>query len=497
MSVLQQLRDLLRLRSLQLLAIASMLAGLASLSFTANTAILDPDLWWHLKVGDWIVQHHAVPHVGIFSRTAAARPWIAYSWGYEVLFSRAYAALGLIGIAGFGIAVTIGVACTLFWALHRLSGRFWIAWILCTAGCCAFLFSLYPRPVFFSMALFGAMLTLLLEANRTSRVALLYWLPAIFLLWANVHIQFIYGLVVLALFLGVNLVQRAAASAGVAHFVPPTISAVTLLGVFIACVLAGCVGPYSYHLYEVVLAYSRSRVAYTYIQELQALDFASFPDYILLLLIAAAFFAVGWRKDLDLFKLSLLVIGSLCAFRTSRDAWFAAISATACLADLPAREDYRPSPFKLPELTAVGATVAVFLLLLAHNTGFNARAIDRYISAEFPVDAVNFIRKNPVPGPLYNYLDWGGFLIWYMPNYPVAIDGRNDLYGDEMDLAHFRSARGDYDSDPFLKEAGLVLLPKRIPLAGLLTVDPRFRVIYQDQLAIAFAREQELRSVPQ
>ena len=66
------------------------------------------------------------------------------------------------------------------------------------------------------MMLFCVTLTLVLEAHRTGRVQLLYWLPLIFLLWANLHIQFIYGLFVVGLLLAVNLAQRLAARLGLA-----------------------------------------------------------------------------------------------------------------------------------------------------------------------------------------------------------------------------------------------------------------------------------------
>jgi hypothetical protein len=85
MSARQELRDLLRHRSLQYAAEATLLAGIGAIAFALKLSVLDPDVWWHLKVGDWIVHHMAVPHVGILSRTAAQRPWVAYSWGYEVM----------------------------------------------------------------------------------------------------------------------------------------------------------------------------------------------------------------------------------------------------------------------------------------------------------------------------------------------------------------------------------------------------------------------------
>ena len=98
--------------------------------------------------------------------------------------------------------------------------------------------------------------------------------------------------------------------------------------------------------------------------------------------------------------------------------------------------------------------------------------------------------QNPQPGPLYNTFDWGGFLTWYMPDHPVAIDGRTDLYGDEMDLLFFRTENGDssYADDPYLNESGVILVQSKKPLARVLNGDQRFKKIYEDRLAVVFVR---------
>ncbi len=502
MSVMQELRGLLRLRGLQLFALSFLLILMAAIAFVSGTTVRDPDIWWHLKTGDWIVQHHAVPYVGIFSRTAANRPWIAYSWGYEVLQSRAYAWFGLIGFAMYGILLTVAVTFVLFWMVHRLCGRFWVAWLLALVGSFAYLFSLMPRPVFVSMMLFTVLLTFLLEAQRTGSMRLVWWLPLLFAVWANIHIQFIYGIAVLGLFMGTNMVQRLASRFGIEldFLERPTLPLGGLIGVLIACFAATFVGPYTYHLYHVVAAYSNSHVPYFMIQELSAFDFKTFTHYVLLLLTSAAFFAVGWRRKIDLFKLALLTVTSVIAFRTERDAWFLGITAALFIADTPEETVDEPAGrglrskasrpvLKLPELAGVCAFVAMLMWLVARNTGFNTRDLDRAISHEYPVNAVNFVRQGSFPGPLYNNLDWGGFLIWYMPQYPVTVDGRNELYGDDLDLLTYKSSQGEaYTSDPYLNEAGLVLLQKKLPLAKLLTIDSRFRLVYQDPISMVFVR---------
>ncbi len=492
MSAVDELRPLLRLRWLQLLVLAGLLVTVGVIAFNLKFSVLDLDIWWHLKAGDWIVQHRAVPHTGLFSWTAADRPWVAYSWGYEVLMSRAYAWLGLLGIGLYGTLLTLGVAYFIYWTLRRLSGRFWPACILAIITCSAFLFNLMPRPVFFSMMLFCVTLTLVLEAHRTGRVQLLYWLPLIFLIWANLHIQFIYGLFVVGLLMAVNVTQRVGERVGWAPtwLLSPKLPAATLAGVFAACVIATCIGPNSYHLYQVILQYSQAKVPYRMIMELQPPNFRAGSHYVELLLMAFAFFAVGRQRKVDLFKLALLAIAGAVAFRTMRDAWFICIPAAACIADTLGDEGTREPRETWLEKLAVAAAVALALVLFAGSAEFNTRGLDRAISGFLPVNAANYLRQHPAPGPLYNTLDWGGFLIWYMPNYPVAIDGRTDLYGDELDQRFFDTANGapSYVDDPYLNQAGVVLLQKSNNLASILQGDPRFQLVYQDQQAAVFMR---------
>jgi hypothetical protein len=477
-------------RVLQLLVLAGLLVILGLICFSLKFWVLDLDLWVHLRVGDWITQHHAFPHTGLFSRTAANRPWIAYSWGYEVLLSRVYAWFGIMGVAIFETLMVLAVAYTIYWMAHRLSGRFWLSCLLATAACSGFLIPVYALRCC-TMVLFTLTLTLILDANRSGRVQLLYWLPLIFLVWSNLHIQFIYGIFVVALFVAVNLLQRLARHLGFApgYILPPTFPVLPMGAIFAGCLLTTCIGPYSFHLYEVVYKYSRAKTAYTLVSELLPPDFSQFSHYALLLLPAAAFVALGWRKQIDPFKLALLAVASAVAFRTVRDAWFVCITAAACIADFSTPEARRDSEETLGERLLMAAIVVIVLWLLAPGMGFDRSSIERALHRQVPVHAVKFLQQSPHPGPLYNTFDWGSYLIWAMPEYPVAIDGRTDLYGDELDERFALTARGvSYNDDPYLNESRLIVLQQKNILVKFLTADPRFELIYEDGVAVIFAR---------
>lgn len=480
-------------RLLQLLTLTVLLAGAGFISMRRKFSVLGSDIGWHLKTGDWIVQHHAFPHSGIFSRTAATRPWAAYSWGYEVLLSRSYAWFGLIGVAVYGTVLTLMVIFSIFWMAQRLSGKFWVACLLSVVSCYSFLLlRIVPRPVFFSIALFCVVLARLFEAHRYGRVQTLYWLPAVFLLWSNLHIQFIYGLAVVGLLLAIHVMQQLAERVHIFPdcIVPIRLPSSSLAAIFALCVLATMISPYSYHLYGVIFHYSQAKIPYQMVQELQPFRLRLPGNYVQLLLAAAAFAAVGFHKKIDLFKLFLLLMATALAIRTMRDAWFQCTIAAACLAEearAHGESDARQTPL---QLAAVFSGVALLLWLGARPAGLSEERLQRTLASVYPVGAVQYLQRHPAPGPLWNIFDWGGFLAWYLPEYPVGIDPRTDLYGDELLHRFDRTENGDpnYRSDPYLNEAGVVLLRPRDPLFPLLERDARFSRVYEDKIAAVFVR---------
>jgi hypothetical protein len=59
-------------------------------------------------------------------------------------------------------------------------------------------------------------------------------------------------------------------------------------------------------------------------------------------------------------------------------------------------------------------------------------------------------------------------------------------------LMSLKSVSGDYQSDPFLREAGVILLPKETPLSQLLINDQRFKLVFQNPISVVFVRNENL-----
>ena len=110
---------------------------------------------------------------------------------------------------------------------------------------------------------------------------------------------------------------------------------------------------------------------------------------------------------------------------------------------------------------------------------------------EYPAGAVEYLREHRPPGPIFNHFNWGGYLIWTLPEYPVGMDGRTNLYGEERLRRAFETWRGadGWDQDPDLLLAGVVVAPKKLntQLTGLLrAAEDRWRIVYEDEVAVVF-----------
>ena len=454
----------------------------------AGACVADADLGWHLRTGEWILQHHAVPHVDIFSRFGAGKPWQAYSWLYEVVLIRLYQWFRLDGVMLYMGVMLTAIAAALYRLLSRLQPDFTRSAMLTMAVLTAISRLYTPRPWLFTILFFIFEIDILMQARRTGASRKLLWLPPLFILWANIHIQFINGLMVLGV---------AACEPLLARWWKPSISRLSGRSLWLtlgACTAAACVNPFGIGIYKVAHALASQPGVLNTVNEMRAMPFRSISDFLLLFLALTAVGVMFRFHRFFPFETAMLVIAILLSFRSQRDMWFLAIVAAVIVAEgLAARstaeQPQRDALWTLP--LSLGAT-ALMVLVTAFATQIRNDQLNGKLAEEMPLKAVEVVRERQYAGPLYNTYAWGGFLIWSLRQ-PVTIDGRAAFYGDERIERSNRTWNGapDWSSDPDLKSAGLVIAPVDAALAQLLRQDPRFELTYQDKIAAVFvARNQ-------
>jgi hypothetical protein len=470
-----------------LLLILFCLAAIVGIRMSAS--VIDPDIWWHLRTGKWIAEHGFVPLTDPFSLHGADKVWIAYSWLFEVLVFRMHQWFGLSGIVYFNVGMDIAITIALFALITRLESRFIIAVGLTAATVVAMLTVLLtPRPWLFTILFFTIELTVLLSARRSGRMRALWGLPLLFALWANLHIQFVYGLLVLGLAVAecflTGIIRRFSAAVDAT-----AAKAGQMALVMLACIAATLGNPYHYKVYFPVFDYVGQSGFYEVISELQSPQFRTLADWLVLALVAGAAFVLGRRQTISPFVTLLLATAIMISFRSRRDIWLVVIAAAATIATsrshLAGASGYLWTRKRIAGLAVAIVLVVVFTMRAAD---LSEHTLQRRVSAALPADAAAVIEQRGYKGPLYNHFNWGGYLIWRLPSLPVAIDGRTNVYGiDRMKQSlNVWTGKTGWNSDAELASAGLVLARLDQPLNSLLRLDPRFDLVYEDKVAAVF-----------
>jgi hypothetical protein len=137
-------------------------------------------------------------------------------------------------------------------------------------------------------------------------------------------------------------------------------------------------------------------------------------------------------------------------------------------------------------ICSVLCVVAVGKLVLVTQPAF----VQQNIQAMFPDRAAAWVDNNQPSGKLFNDYNWGGFLIWRLPEYPVFIDGRTDLFTDQQIKTYLDTIAGKPGWEQTLadNQISVVMIPSESGLAERLNQNPDWRISYSDDVAVVYLR---------
>jgi hypothetical protein len=449
--------------------------------------VADPDVWWHLRTGEWILTHKALPQVDSFSNYGAGNEFAVYTWVFNCLLYGMYKVLGLRGIALYTVLLATSVIAAIHMLMRLLQPHGLRPVILTMLATLALLPMMTPRPWLFTILFYVVEIYILVTAARTRRFAQLLWLVPLFCLWANTHIQFVLGLAMLGGLAIESLVAPMFGWSALHNLERPAIPPRWAIAVFVLSVFSTLINPYGYRVYTAALTLigqweSISRR----INELQPLSFRLASDWALLACALAAALAIGYRRRVRLLWLGGLVVAIYLGFHSRRDAWFLAITALTVIADRGPDSDPLPKAQPKPW----GLLAAVFTACCGLPLFLHEARVENAVANAFPVRAVAFIKSQKYTGPIFNSFGWGGFLILNLREYPVSMDGRAPVHGAQRILRNVDTFNGNpsWKDDPELESAGLVIVDHGRPLRSVLELDPRFEKVYADKVAMVFVR---------
>jgi hypothetical protein len=474
---------------------------------TALQPITDPDFWWHLKTGEYIIQNHGIPHTDMFSWTRLGSEWVAHEWLSEVFM------YGVFRIAGFaGLIVVFALLVTAsFWVVYlrfrSCFGHPVIAAVALLLGAIATTLVWGARPQIFTL-LFASLFLYILDGyyQKTSDKAIWLLVP-LMILWVNLHAGWALGLALIALTLfGILLdVLLGTESRDTLKKRAPA-----LLGVLIVCGAAVCVNPNGTRMYSYPLETLTSESMMLFIREWKSPDFHQPHFQAVLILLLATFFMLALSPKRERpGRLLMLVAMSFAMLRSGRNVPFFALVATPLFAEhlweWLKEQTWASGMIATPESgtrsiprIAINSLIIVVALIFCGLAAQRAAAEQPSIEQQqFPKAAVDYMKQERLPQPIFNEYAWGGYLIWRLyPDYRVYIDGRADVFGDKLVAEFIQVNDGKPRWRELLQQYGTktVLVKHDSAIASLLGEDSRWQKVFEDKQAVILVLKEQLHS---
>ncbi len=173
---------------------------------TAARISPDPDTWWHLNAGKWMVEHSELLRLDQFSYTRLGQPWPAPGWPVQIMLYLVYQAGG---IGGLNLLTGAVFALTFYFANKALSGNEMVKSLTLVLGAAVSSLHASARPALFTL-IFVAIYLWVLEDYRWQRAKHLWLLPVLMVLWINSHGLAVIGFGLVGLYaLGMTKVEIA------------------------------------------------------------------------------------------------------------------------------------------------------------------------------------------------------------------------------------------------------------------------------------------------
>ena len=477
-------------------------AVLLAVAVPAFQPLADPDFFWHLEVGRWILDHHAIPAHDLFTATVANHPFVAHEWGSEVIMAVITGLFGFPGVSVYFGVITWAAFLALLLTMRRVT--YPIAGVALVLGVVAGNPIWGPRTQMITFALVVILLLLLRQYRFTADRRWLYPIPPMFVLWVNLHAGFTIGLV----FLGITLVGEALSTARRrAHLdgTPPAPMRPLVVASLLAALLV-MVNPNTFQIYVYAAQTQFSPAQQKLIVEWFSPNFHMLEvrPFEAMLLLLPALIALSPRKPRLTDALLMLAVTVMALQSVRHIALFVAVT-TPVLAELAqgawetaagrVRRLRDPRPGRV--LGAMNAVIllvvlaSVLVVMVPHvRSGPRSDAVRK----DYPVAAVDAIAADPPPGQMFNQYGWGGYLTYRLwPRRRVFIYGDAAVMGDRF--------LDEYDSVEVIRPTYAQTLDRRQvdwvidysggPLDVVLEQTGSWVPVYRDGQAVVLVRASE------
>jgi hypothetical protein len=468
----------------------------------------DGDTGWHIRAGQYILAHHAVPTVDLFSFSRAGAPWFAWEWLTDVLYAALFQMGGLkaiVLVAGLmiGLFATIVLRYTLWRGANVLVALFTT---LLATGAASMHF--LARPHLFTLLLVPVCFWVV-EADRREKTRWLWILIPVTAVWTNLHGGFVIFLACIALLVAGSALAAWLGSGlgtglvGDVRWADARRYALLLLG----CSLGSLINPYGIQLHVHIFEYLRADWIKNIVQEFQAPTFRNEGQLQYEALLLAGLILIGFllarRRFTEALWILFLAHASLISVRHAPIYATVAAPLIACQLSewwsASAARMKKSQAWRIlhqlgtdlsPGFRRTSVWPAVFILALAVLDAPLKWPRD-FPSEMFPTAMIHEHASLVSTGRLLTTDQWGDYIIYsFYPLQRVFVDGRSDFYGEALANQYLHLLQGAYDWRAIMDRNGfdVALLPAEWPLSSLLKQDPSWGVVADDHRSVLFRR---------
>jgi hypothetical protein len=466
----------------------------------ADGLLGDGDTGYHIKTGEFILDAGKIPRVDIFSFIKPTLKWTAHEWLSEVIMALIYRGSGLTGIVVFFAILLATTHWLLFALLRTKSGDILLCTIITVLATLTASTHWLARPHLFSLPLLLIWHHLLDRFQYNDRRTLIY-LPLLMLLWVNLHGGFMLGIVLLIIYLAGNLMYSLTESPASAlrHRAKAKALALTILLTVGACM----VNPVGAEIFWFPFRVTSDRFIMDWVIEFMSPNFHHDLPFKYMFIALLAVLAVT-RTRLNLIEAALIILVSYMALYSVRHvSVFAIVVAPILLKmssgialNLPERlTDFYQIRRELiagldAQLNGKVWPAIAFVIVLGLALGGVVRV--SFNDKIFPVAAVEFLKREKLPGNMFNNDEFGDYLIFSAwPQYRVFTDGRSDMYGEKHGSPYLKVAGVQPGWKEILRRYDIswTFFQTKTALTAALLDQSDWQPIYSDKVATIFVRK--------
>jgi hypothetical protein len=454
---------------------------------------VDTDTWWHVRSGGYTLTHGMI-YADPFSFTKFGTPWVNHSWGSQIVM------YGVWQIAGsFGLAVFVaGLATAGMVFIYKMcEGSPYMRAFALILGAAAAAVFWSARPQMFSFLL-SAVVLYILCLYRRKKADRLWLIPILMGIWGNLHAGFSIGFIFLGGVIAGETLGRLFNRASTDYLDWRGIRKLVIITVISAAALV--INPYGLQMLLVPFQTVSIGALRDFIQEWNSPNFQGRETWAFIFLLLAVLGAAGASKRRINWTDFVLVSGTaFMALLAGRNiAVFAVVATPVLTYHLDSILTERGWALRSRSRVTAGMARINLVLLIVVLLGAAAKVLlvlsPTLVAQEMrnylPVGAVEYLQANPPPREMFNSYNWGGYLMFRLPDTPVYVDGRTDLYGDAFLTQYLQTAIGGDGWQETLDAQGvnMVVIEQGSGLARRLRDDAGWQEVYTDSMASIFER---------